>query len=378
MAGSRSSSSFRPASRAPASWQPAMRARPARSACFMVTSGPGATNSVTPIRDCMADSVPVVLITGQVPRGALGTDAFQEAPVFNLMSTCAKHAFLVTDPEELEATMRTAFEIARSGRPGPVVVDIPKDVQNWMGAVQGQGHAHTARLRPAHARNSELACHAGTRQSILRSAGSQRTAATLCRRRRHQFRCCDELRQFSTTFGIPVVTTLMGLGAMDSADPLSLHMLGMHGAAYANYAVEDCDFLIAVASRFDDRVAGKPKEFAPRCARNRAHRYRCGRTRQGEGGELGACGDAKTALADLLAAGNGFTKDFSAWRAHLDRLQEGASAQLRSDERVDSAAVRAGMPERDRPRRCHLHHRRRPASDVGGPVSRLPRTRVRS
>src|SRR5216110_2594870 len=106
---------------------------------FMVTSGPGATNCVTPIRDCMADSVPVVLITGQVPRAALGSDAFQEAPVFNLMSTCAKHAFLVTDPEELEATMRTAFEIARSGRPGPVVVDIPKDVQNCVGAFRGAG-----------------------------------------------------------------------------------------------------------------------------------------------------------------------------------------------------------------------------------------------
>src|SRR5882672_4079111 len=106
---------------------------------FMVTSGPGATNSVTPIRDCMADSVPVVLITGQVPRAALGSDAFQEAPVFNLMSTCAKHAFLVTDPEELEATMRTAFMIARTGRPGPVVVDIPKDVQNWTGPYAGSG-----------------------------------------------------------------------------------------------------------------------------------------------------------------------------------------------------------------------------------------------
>src|SRR5262245_37171967 len=103
---------------------------------FLVTSGPGATNCVTPVRDCMADSVPVVLITGQVPRAALGSDAFQEAPVFNLMSMCAKHAFLVTDPEELESTMRAAFEIARSGRPGPVVVDIPKDIQNWMGTYQ--------------------------------------------------------------------------------------------------------------------------------------------------------------------------------------------------------------------------------------------------
>src|SRR5262245_3896383 len=96
---------------------------------FLVTSGPGATNSVTPVRDCQADSVPVVLICGQVPRAAMGTDAFQEAPVYNIMTACAKHVFLVTDETKLEATMRTAFEIARTGRPGPVVVDIPRDVQ---------------------------------------------------------------------------------------------------------------------------------------------------------------------------------------------------------------------------------------------------------
>src|SRR5215467_10798750 len=105
----------------------------------MVTSGPGATNSVTPVRDCMSDSIPMILICGQVPRSAIGTDAFQEAPVFNIMSACAKRTFLVLDPEELETTVRTAFEIARSDRPGPVVLDIPKDVQNWKGVFKGEG-----------------------------------------------------------------------------------------------------------------------------------------------------------------------------------------------------------------------------------------------
>lgn len=105
----------------------------------MVTSGPGATNTVTPVRDCMADSVPIVVITGQVPTQAIGTDAFQEAPVAAIMGAIAKHIFLVTDPERLEATMRSAFEIARTGRPGPVVVDIPKDVQNWEGEFTGGG-----------------------------------------------------------------------------------------------------------------------------------------------------------------------------------------------------------------------------------------------
>ncbi|HMI37753.1 MAG TPA: thiamine pyrophosphate-binding protein, partial [Steroidobacteraceae bacterium] len=105
----------------------------------LVTSGPGATNTVTPVRDCTADSVPIVVICGQVPTAAIGTDAFQEAPVAALMGPVAKHVFLVTDPKRLEATMRTAFEIARTGRPGPVVVDIPKDVQNWQGVFRGAG-----------------------------------------------------------------------------------------------------------------------------------------------------------------------------------------------------------------------------------------------
>src|SRR5665213_1893271 len=105
----------------------------------LVTSGPGATNTVTPVRDCMADSIPVVVICGQVATGAIGTDAFQEAPVASLMGAVAKHIFLVTDPTKLEATLRTAFEIARTGRPGPVVVDVPKDVQNWKGAYVGSG-----------------------------------------------------------------------------------------------------------------------------------------------------------------------------------------------------------------------------------------------
>src|SRR5438105_8138093 len=105
----------------------------------MVTSAPGATNSLTPVRDCMSDSIPMVLICGQVPRANIRTDAFQEAPVFNIMSACSKRCFLVLDPEELEATVRTAFEIARSDRPGPVVLDIPKDIQNWKGVFKGEG-----------------------------------------------------------------------------------------------------------------------------------------------------------------------------------------------------------------------------------------------
>ena len=290
---------------------------------FLVTSGPGATNSVTPIRDCMADSIPVVLICGQVPRHAIGTDAFQEAPVFNIMSTCSKHVFLVHNPEELEATVRTAFEMARSARPGPVVVDVPKDVQNWTGVFKGEGLLHfrgyEARMQALKAaRVPEEKCAAffdqlgkSERPLIYAGGGVINSDAS------------GELRSFAGAFRIPVVTTLLGIGAMDTTHEMSLHMLGMHGMAYANYAVEDCDFLIAVGSRFDDRVAGKVHEFAPR-ARFLAHI-------DIDAAEIGKVknvtwsfvGDARTGLGDLLAAGRkSFKKDFSQWVAYVQQLKK--------------------------------------------------------
>ena len=230
---------------------------------MIVTSGPGATNSVTPVRDAMADSIPMVVITGQVPTSALGSDAFQEAPVSNIMGACAKHVFLVTEPEQLEATLRTAFEIARSGRPGPVVVDIPKDVQNaglrFDGACRLSIPGYRARLRAIEqARLGEEDCavfFAALRQArrpLIYAGGGVIAAAA-----------APALAAFSEAFGLPVTTTLMGLGGYDTTQPLALHMLGMHGTAYANYAVEDCDLLIALGARFDDRVAGAPGKFAP-------------------------------------------------------------------------------------------------------------------
>jgi acetolactate synthase-1/2/3 large subunit len=289
---------------------------------FMVTSGPGATNSVTPIRDCMADSIPVVLICGQVPRHAIGSDAFQEAPVFNIMSPCAKHVFLVEESEDLEATVRTAFDIARSGRPGPVVVDVPKDVQNWNGIFRGEGLLHFRgyedRVKALRAsRVSEEKCAAffdllGKSQRPLIYAGGGIINSD----------ASDSMRKFASTFQIPVVTTLLGIGAMDTTHDLSLHMLGMHGMAFANYAVEDCDFLIALGSRFDDRVAGKVKEFAP-SAKFIAHM-------DIDAAEIGKVknvtwshvGDAKTGLNDLLQAKKNFKKDFSKWLAHVRQLKK--------------------------------------------------------
>src|SRR5699024_795770 len=281
----------------------------------MVTSGPGATNTVTPIRDSMADSVPMVLICGQVPRAAVGTDAFQEAPISNIMSSAAKHVFLVTEPEKLEATVRTAFEIARSGRPGPVVIDVPKDVQNWRGAYQGRGllamPGYRQRMRGLRENMlDEERCAAffqllenSERPLIYAGGGVIRSDSSAA------------MRALAQAFGIPVVTTLMGLGAFDTTDALSLRMLGMHGAAFANYAVDDCDFLITIGARFDDRVAGVPDKFAP-SARAIAHldadASEIDKVKSVDWSHVGLL---RPALQQLLAHGreHGFNKDFSAW-----------------------------------------------------------------
>jgi acetolactate synthase-1/2/3 large subunit len=291
---------------------------------FLVTSGPGATNCVTPIRDCMADSIPVVLITGQVPTAAMGTDAFQEAPIVNIMGSCAKHVFLVTKPEKLEETMRTAFEVARSGRPGPVVVDVPKDVQNWVGEFKGEGllpiRGYRQRLESLKAAKlSDRKCkqffemlEKSNRPLLYVGGGVVSGNAT------------EELRSFARTFNIPVVTTLMGLGAMDTTDPLSLHMLGMHGAAYANYAVEDCDFIIAVGARFDDRVAAKIEQFAP-LAEHFAHididAAEIGKVKQVDWAHVGEAGRSLANLTEWGLA-NGFKKDYSLWVNHVQELKK--------------------------------------------------------
>jgi len=237
----------------------------------MVTSGPGATNTVTPVRDCMADSTPIVVICGQVPTDAIGTDAFQEAPISAVMgSAVAKHVFLVTEAQKLEATVRTAFEIARTGRPGPVVIDVPKDVQNWTGEYQGTGLLSISGYRQRTSAIEANALTSGAAKVFFDFLQKSQRPLIYAGGGVINSKSADKLRQFAARFGIPVTTTLMGIGAQDTTDPLSLRMLGMHGAAYANYAVEDCDFLIAIGARFDDRVAAVPDKFAPN-AKHIAH-----------------------------------------------------------------------------------------------------------
>lgn len=289
----------------------------------LVTSGPGATNTVTPVRDCMADSIPIVVICGQVPTSAIGSDAFQEAPVASIMGSVAKHVFLVTDPTKLEATVRTAFEIARTGRPGPVVIDVPKDVQNWRGPFQGTGRlpvpgyrhrmnrlvrnslseVHCAELFEKLAESNRPLIYAGG--GVIHSNGSQ------------------ALRDLVAELQIPVVSTLMGLGAFDTKHPLSMHMLGMHGTAYANYAVEDCDFLLALGARFDDRVAGNPPKFAPNAkyiAQIDIDASEINKVKAVNWHHVGLLPESLRALR-AYARRIGFKRDFSQWHQHCAELK---------------------------------------------------------
>jgi len=292
-----------------------------RVGVFLVTSGPGATNSVTPIRDCQADSVPVVLICGQVPRAAIGTDAFQEAPVFNIMAPCAKHVFLLTDETKIEETVRSAFEIARSGRPGPVVIDIPKDVQNHVGVFKGEGLLDLTGYRERIGQVSGARMSKDSAAEFFTLLGHSRRPLLYCGGGVNNADAAAEVRRFAHRFGIPVVTTLMGIGGFDTTDDLSLRMLGMHGTAYANYAVEDCDFLFAIGSRFDDRVAGKVKEFAPnaKIAHLDIDASEIGKVKSVDWAHVA---DAKRGLSQLLRAGKEFKRDFRPWRKHVAKLRD--------------------------------------------------------
>lgn len=290
----------------------------------MVTSGPGATNTVTPVRDCMADSIPIVVICGQVPTTAIGTDAFQEAPVSAIMGAVSKHIFLVTDPEKLESTIRSAFELARTGRPGPVVIDVPKDIQNWEGEFKGSGKlpltGYKNRLNAV--MNNKLqdnSCEKfysllkDSKKPLIYAGGGVINA-----------NATNELREFANCYGIPIATTLMALGASDTTKLLSLHMLGMHGTASANYAVEDCDFLITIGARFDDRVAGDPKGFAPN-AKKIAHfdvdLSEIGKVKQVDWYHIG---NLKNDLKKLLEFGKkiDFEISLDEWHKHVAHLKD--------------------------------------------------------
>jgi acetolactate synthase I/II/III large subunit len=226
----------------------------------LVTSGPGATNAVTGIVDALMDSIPLVIITGQVPTGLIGSDAFQECDTVGITRSATKHNTLVRRIEDLPRVMHEAFRIAASGRPGPVLIDIPKDVQFAKGAYAGPDvvhftHAYSPRLEGDAAKVREaVELIAAARRPILYTGGGVINAGPAA---------SAALRDFARLTGAPVTSTLMGLGAFPAGDPHWLGMVGMHGAYEANHAMHDCDVMVCVGARFDDRVTGRLDAFSP-------------------------------------------------------------------------------------------------------------------
>lgn len=262
--------------------------------CFG-TSGPGATNLVTGIATAQMDSIPLVVVTGQVSRAAIGTDAFQEIDIYGITLPIVKHSYVVRDPQDMARIVAEAFHIASTGRPGPVLIDVPKDVGleefDYVpvepGTVKIPGYRPTVKGNPRQLQQA-LNLIRKAKQPLLYVGGGAIASGA------HQ-----EIKELAERFQLPVTTTLMGKGAFDENHPLSVGMLGMHGTAYANFAVTECDLLIAVGARFDDRVTGKLDEFASRAqvihididpaevGKNRAP-------------EVPIVGDVRLVLADML------------------------------------------------------------------------------
>jgi len=225
--------------------------------CF-ATSGPGATNIVTPLTDAMMDSVPVVFFTGQVRTDLLGTDGFQEADTFGMTMPIVKHSFMIQHPTEIPRAVHEAFHIARSGRPGPVLIDMPTDLTRVeidyepVGDVRLPGYQPTTEGNQKQIRIAAKALHNARRPVLYVGGGAIQANASA------------EVTMLARSDNLPVTCTLMGLGAFPAPDPQWLGMLGMHGTRTANYAMDEADLIVAIGARFDDRITGKLSEFAPR------------------------------------------------------------------------------------------------------------------
>jgi acetolactate synthase I/II/III large subunit len=279
----------------------------------LATSGPGVTNMITALADAKLDSIPLVCIAGQVPTALIGTDAFQEVPTIDMVRPITKASFFVRDAADLFTVIPRAFQLATGGRPGPVLIDIPKDVQLQIvdtstvkrpRLTDDLTASPETELRHAAAYDAAAQLIAAARRPLLYVGGGVIKA-----------RAQDLLRRFVARTGIPVTTTLMGLGCIDSLSPGNLGMLGMHGARFTNHTVEECDVLIAIGARFDDRATGNPQRFAraAQIVHIDVDARELGKIKQPT---IGIRDDAATALAKLLERDCGTCE--AAW---LDRIQ---------------------------------------------------------
>ncbi|MGX7895385.1 biosynthetic-type acetolactate synthase large subunit [Tsuneonella sp. HG222] len=279
----------------------------------LVTSGPGATNAITGIADAFMDSIPLVVITGQVATNLIGTDAFQEADTIGLTRHCTKHNYLVKDPAELAATIDEAFEIAMTGRPGPVVVDIPKNVQVATAALHDGPVQRPKRYNPRTEGSSDEIARAvemlaQAQAPVFYTGGGVINSGP---------RASVLLRELQQRTGAPVTSTLMGLGAFPADHPDWLGMLGMHGTFEANMAMNQADLIVAIGARFDDRVTGRLDAFAPNSKKIHIDIDRASINKIVPV-DHGIVGDCATVLEQLLAAwGDRRATDLGEWKARV-------------------------------------------------------------
>ncbi len=285
----------------------------------MATSGPGATNLVTGIATAMMDSSPIVCITGQVPRPLIGTDGFQECDITGVTLPITKHNYLVTDIEDLAYTLREAFHVARTGRPGPVLVDIPKDVQTattrfvWPEEpVKLPGYRRLAPVPPAQIAEALAMIHASERPVILAGRGVLLSGA------------CRHLREIAERTDTPVALTLLGKGSIPEDHPLCLGMMGMHGEAAANHAIQEADLLLAFGMRFDDRVTGTVATYAPEAKKIHID-IDAAEIGKNVRVDLGLVGDLRRVL-ETLAEGLE-SRDHRPWIDRIRSWQDDASAR---------------------------------------------------
>ncbi|MFN4176265.1 acetolactate synthase 3 large subunit [Phenylobacterium sp.] len=301
----------------------------------LVTSGPGATNAVTGIVDALMDSIPMVVITGQVATHLIGTDAFQECDTIGITRPCTKHNYLVKSVEDLPRIIHEAFHIATSGRPGPVLIDIPKDVQFAKGTYHGpnevtHSHNYTPRVKGDPSRIAEAAALlAKARRPILYTGGGVINSGP---------RAAELVRELAALTGAPVTSTLMGLGAFPASSPQWLGMVGMHGSFESNNAMHDCDVMVAIGARFDDRVTGRLDAFAP-TSRKIHIDVDASSIGKNVRADVGIVGDAASVLADLIAIWKqrGYQSDKASladWWREIDAWRARDSFRYRPDAKL--------------------------------------------
>ncbi|MEQ8771929.1 MAG: biosynthetic-type acetolactate synthase large subunit [Erythrobacter sp.] len=306
----------------------------------LVTSGPGATNAVTGIADAFMDSIPLVVITGQVPTGLIGTDAFQEADTVGITRHCTKHKYLVKDPADLAATVEEAFRIATTGRPGPVVIDIPKDVQIAVPGMSRRAAPAPHRYQPQMVAPAEQVAEAiemieNAERPVLYTGGGVINSGPEASRL---------LRAFQDLTGAPVTSTLMGLGAFPHDHPDWLGMLGMHGTYEANMAMNQCDVMVCIGARFDDRVTGRLDAFSPDSKKIHIDIDRSS-INKNVPVDLGIVADCATALGQLVEAWGPSRKgrDMGEWKARIAGWRARECLAYPESSRRDPAAI---MPQK--------------------------------